>query len=98
MIPDETLSTPLPSENTSGLILPPCITVDVSSERITKAILRQLTEYLGSAVREAETYRLMWALDEHDLPAPEDWNEPTCRAHRARRDRKQKTSTRGGLN
>jgi hypothetical protein len=34
--------------------------------------LRQLTEKLGGAVREAETFRLMWALDEHDLPAVQD--------------------------
>jgi hypothetical protein len=72
MIPDETLSTPLPSEDTQGRVLAPCIAVDVSSEPIAEATLRQLTEELGSAVREAETFRLMWALDEDDLPALED--------------------------
>ncbi|WP_424986101.1 hypothetical protein [Microbulbifer sp. S227A] len=69
MIPDETLSTPLPSENTEGRVLAPCLAVDVSSEPIAEATLRQLTEAFGGAVREAETFRLMWSLDENDLPA-----------------------------
>lgn len=72
MIPDEALSTPLPSEDTEGRVLAPCIAVDVTSEPIAEATLRQLTEKLGGAVREAETFRLMWSLDEHDLPALED--------------------------
>jgi len=72
MIPDETLSTPLPSETTEGRVLAPCIAVDVTSEPIAEATLRQLTEKLGGAVREAETFRLMWSLDENDLPALED--------------------------
>lgn len=72
MIPDETLSTPLPSEATEGRVLAPCLAVDVSSEPIAEATLRYLTEELGGAVREAETFRLMWALDEHDLPALDD--------------------------
>lgn len=72
MIPDETLSTPLPSENTEGRVLAPCIAVDVTSEPIAEATLRQLTEQLAGAVREAETFRLMWSLDAQDLPALED--------------------------
>ncbi|MEQ3631167.1 MAG: hypothetical protein ABNG97_07655, partial [Sulfitobacter sp.] len=72
MIPDATLSTPLPSENTEGRVLAPCIAVDVTSEPIAEATLRQLTEKLGGAVREAETFRLMWSLDAQDLPALED--------------------------
>lgn len=68
MIPDETLSTPLPSESTQGRVLAPCIAVDLASEPIAEATLRDLKEKLGSAVREAETFRLMWALDENDLP------------------------------
>jgi len=72
MIPDETLSTPLPSETTEGRVLAPCIAVDVTSEPIAEATLRQLTEKLGGAVREAETFRLMWSLDENDLSALED--------------------------
>jgi hypothetical protein len=72
MIPDIALSTPLPSENPEGRVLAHCIAVDVSSEPIAEATLRQLTEKLGGAVREAETFRLMWALDEHDLPAVQD--------------------------
>ena len=72
MIPDETLSTPLPSENTEGRVLAPCIAIDVTSEPIAEATLRQLTEQLGGAVREAETVRLMWTLDAQDLPALED--------------------------
>ena len=72
MIPDETLSTPLPSENTEGRVLAPCIAIDVTSEPIAEATLRQLTEQLGGAVREAETFRLMWSLDAQDLPALED--------------------------
>ena len=72
MIPDETLSTPLPSETTEGRVLAPCIAIDVTSEPIAEATLRQLTEKLGGAVREAETFRLMWSLDAQDLPALED--------------------------
>jgi len=72
MIPDETLSTPLPSETIEGRVLAPCIAVDVTSEPIAEATLRQLTEKLGGAVREAETFRLMWSLDAQDLPALED--------------------------
>ena len=72
MIPDETLSTPLPSETIEGRVLAPCIAVDVTSEPIAEATLRQLTEQLGGAVREAETFRLMWSLDAQDLPALED--------------------------
>ncbi|AKO96347.1 MULTISPECIES: DUF4286 family protein [Marinovum] len=72
MQPDETLSTPLPSESTEGRVLAPCLAVDVTSEPIAEATLRQLTERFGGAVREAETFRLMWALDEHDLPPLED--------------------------
>ena len=72
MIPDATLSTPLPSENTEGRVLAPCIAVDVTSEPIAEATLRQLTEKLGGAVREAETVRLMWSLDAQVLPALED--------------------------
>ena len=72
MIPDETLSTPLPSENTEGRVLAPCIAIDVTSEPIAEATLRQLTEQLGGGVREAETFRLMWSLDAQDLPALED--------------------------
>ncbi len=68
MIPDETLSTPLPSESTEGRVLAPCIAVDVSSEPIAEANLRQLREHLGTAVREGETFGLMWSLDENDLP------------------------------
>lgn len=68
MIPDEALSTPLPSESTQGRVLAPCIAVDLASEPIAEATLRDLKEKLGSAVREAETFRLMWALDENDLP------------------------------
>jgi len=71
MIPDETLSTPLPSEQTEGRVLAPCIAVDVASEPIAEASLRDLKEKLGGAVREAETFRLMWALDENDLPPVE---------------------------
>jgi hypothetical protein len=69
MVPDVDLSTPLPSETTEGRVLAPCLAVDVSSEPIAEATLRQLTEEFGDAVREAETFRLMWSLDEHDLPA-----------------------------
>jgi hypothetical protein len=72
MIPDETLSTPLPSESTEGRVLAPCIAVDVSSEPIAEAILRQLREHLGTAVREGETFGLMWSLDENDLPPLDD--------------------------
>jgi len=72
MIPDETLSTPLPSETTEGRVLAPCIAIDVTSEPIAEATLRQLTEQLGGAVREAETFRLMWSLDAQDLPVLED--------------------------
>ena len=72
MIPDETLSTPLPSETIEGRVLAPCIAVDVTSEPIAEATLRQLTEQLGGAVREAETFRLMWSLDAQDLPVLED--------------------------
>lgn len=72
MTPDETLSTPLPSENTEGRVLAPCLAVDVSSEPVAEATLRLLTETFGGAVREAETFRLMWSLDEHDLPALDD--------------------------
>ncbi|MEP3346074.1 MAG: hypothetical protein ABJN34_01125 [Litoreibacter sp.] len=72
MTPDETLSTPLPSENLEGRVLAPCIAVDVSSEPIAEATLRQLREQLGGAVREAETFGLMWSLDETDLPQLED--------------------------
>ncbi|MBY6144774.1 hypothetical protein KUW09_12015 [Mameliella alba] len=72
MIPDAPLSTPLPSESTEGRVLAPCLAVDVTSEPIAEATLRQLTEELGGAVREAETFRLMWSLDENDLPALED--------------------------
>ena len=72
MIPDETLSTPLPSETIEGRVLAPCIAIDVTSEPIAEATLRQLTEKLGGAVREAETFRLMWSLDAQDLPALED--------------------------
>lgn len=72
MIPDETLSTPLPSETIEGRVLAPCIAIDVTSEPIAEATLRQLTEQLGGAVREAETFRLMWSLDAQDLPALED--------------------------
>ena len=43
MIPDETLSTPLPSENTEGRVLAPCVAIDVTSEPIAEATLRQLT-------------------------------------------------------
>lgn len=68
MAPDETLSTPLPSESTTGRVLAPCLAVDVSSEPMAEATLHQLTEQLGDAVREAQTFRLMWSLDEHDLP------------------------------
>jgi len=68
MIPDEALSTPLPSESTQDRVLAPCIAVDLASEPIAEATLRDLKEKLGSAVREAETFRLMWALDENDLP------------------------------
>ncbi|HCT34893.1 MAG TPA: hypothetical protein DF966_17240, partial [Sulfitobacter sp.] len=68
MIPDETLSTPLPSETIEGRVLAPCIAIDVTSEPIAEATLRQLTEQLGGAVREAETFRLMWSLDAQDLP------------------------------
>ncbi|MEM5500376.1 hypothetical protein WNY59_02105 [Ahrensia kielensis] len=68
MIPDENLSTPLPSENPEGRVLAPCIAVDVSSEPIAEATLRQLSEQLGGAVREGETFGLLWSLDEHDLP------------------------------
>ena len=52
-------------------MLAPCLAVDVTSEPIAEATLRQLTERFGGAVREAETFRLMWALDEHDLPVKE---------------------------
>lgn len=69
MLPDEALSTPLPSESPEGRVLAPCLAVDVSSEPVAEATLRQLTEELDGAVREAETFRLMWSLDEHDLPA-----------------------------
>ena len=72
MIPDETLSTPLPSETIEGRVLAPCIAIDVTSEPIAEATLRQLTEQLGGAVREAETFRLMWSLDAQDLPVLED--------------------------
>lgn len=72
MIPDETLSTPLPSESTEGRVLAPCIAVDVSSEPIAEAILRQMREHLGTAVREGETFGLMWSLDENDLPPLDD--------------------------
>jgi hypothetical protein len=72
MIPDETLSTPLPSESTEGRVLAPCIAVDVSSEPIAEAILRQLREHLGTAVCEGETFGLMWSLDENDLPPLDD--------------------------
>lgn len=72
MIPDETLSTPLPSETIEGRVLAPCIAIDVTSEPIAEATLRQLTEKLGGAVREAETFRLMWSLDAQDLPVLED--------------------------
>ncbi|MEP1766016.1 MAG: hypothetical protein ABJJ53_05140 [Sulfitobacter sp.] len=68
MFPDEALSTPLPSENPQGRVLAPCIAVDVASEPIAEATLRDLKEKMGSAIREAETFRLMWSLDENDLP------------------------------
>lgn len=69
MIPDETLSTPLPSEQTEGRVLAPCLVVDVTNEPVAEATLRQLTERFEGNIREAQTFTLLWSLDEHDLPA-----------------------------
>lgn len=72
LTPDQDLSTPLPSETAEGRVLAPCLAVDVASEPVAEATLRQLTEMFSGAVREAETFRLMWSLDENDLPPLED--------------------------
>lgn len=68
MIPDETLSTPLPSEQREGRVLAPCLVVDVTTEPVAEATLRQLTERFDGALREAQTFTLLWALNEDDLP------------------------------
>lgn len=72
MVPDETLSTPLPSEQTEGRVLAPCLVVDVTTEPVAEATLRQMTERFEGAIREAQTFTLLWSLDEHDLPALTD--------------------------
>ncbi|MDB6178711.1 hypothetical protein PAF17_14530 [Paracoccus sp. Z330] len=72
MVPDETLSTPLPSEQREGRVLAPCLVVDVTTEPVAEATLRQLSERFDGALREAQTFTLLWSLDEHDLPALAD--------------------------
>ncbi len=69
LVPDTTLSTPLPSENTEGRVLAPAIVIDTTTEPAAQAVLRQLREALGDAVDDAQTFSLLWSLDQRELSA-----------------------------
>ena len=69
LVPDETLSTPLPSENTQGRVLAPAIVIDTTTEPAAEAALHQMRDTLGEAVEDAQTFSLLWSLDQRELSA-----------------------------
>ncbi len=69
LVPDTTLSTPLPSEDTINRVLAPAIVIDTTTEPAAEAVLHQLRDTLGDAVADAQTFSLLWSLDQRELPA-----------------------------
>ncbi|SDX56466.1 DUF4286 family protein [Litoreibacter albidus] len=69
LVPDETLSTPLPSEKTQGRVLAPAIVIDTTTEPAAEAALHQMRESLEVAVEDAQTFSLLWSLDQREFPA-----------------------------
>nr|WP_067293327.1 DUF4286 family protein [Marinobacterium profundum] len=69
LVPDTKLSTPLPSEDTENRVLAPAIVIDTSSESAAAAALQLLREALGDAVDDAQTFSLLWSLDQRELSA-----------------------------
>lgn len=69
LVPDTTLSTPLPSEDTTNRVLAPAIVIDTTTEPAAEAVLHQLRDSLGDAVDDAQTFSLLWSLDQRELPA-----------------------------
>jgi hypothetical protein len=69
LVPDEILSTPLPSENTQGRVLAPAIVIDTATEPAAEAALHQMRDTLGDAVEDAQSFSLLWSLDQRELPA-----------------------------
>ncbi len=68
LVPDPDLSTPLPAEETHGRILAPMILVDTVSPDAAERVLGRLRDQFRGSVREADTFSLIWALSERDLP------------------------------
>lgn len=69
LVPDLDLSTPLPSEKTEGRVLAPAIVIDTATEPAAEAALHQICDSLEGAVEDAQTFALLWSLDERELPA-----------------------------
>jgi hypothetical protein len=67
LVPDTTLSTPLPSEDTNVRVLAPAIVIDATTEPAAEAALHQLRDSLGDAVEDAQTFSLLWSLDSREL-------------------------------
>lgn len=67
LVPDTTLSTPLPSEDTNGRVLAPAIVIDATTEPAAEAALHQLRDSLGDVVEDAQTFALLWSLDDCEL-------------------------------
>lgn len=69
LVPDEALSTPLPSEITQGRVLAPAIVIDTATEPAAEAALHQIRDNLQGFVEDAQTFSLLWSLDQRELPA-----------------------------
>jgi hypothetical protein len=67
LVPDTTLSTPLPSEDTNVRVLAPAIVIDATTEPAAEAALHQLRDSLGDVVEDAQTFSLLWSLDSREL-------------------------------
>jgi hypothetical protein len=68
LVPDATLSSPLPAEKSEGRLLDPILLIDATSEAVVRGAVQQLKRKAG-ATAEISILTMMWQLTESDLAA-----------------------------
>ena len=68
LVPDATLSSPLPAEKSEGRLLDPILLIEATSEAVVRGAVQQLKRN-ADATAEISILNMMWQLTESDLAA-----------------------------
>ncbi|HXP96787.1 MAG TPA: hypothetical protein VN809_08755, partial [Telmatospirillum sp.] len=68
LVPDATLSSPLPAEKSEGRVLDPILLIEATSEAVVRDAVQQVKRNAG-ATGEISVLNMMWHLTESDLAA-----------------------------